>query len=76
MDKKEAIEILEEEKGYAEEGYHGTPRTAEALTLAIDTLKRIEVEPVRQVIGVRLNIDYKNSLSVAQSIVTYLTEGK
>jgi hypothetical protein len=72
MDKKEAIEILEEEKGYAEEGYHGTPRTAEALTLAIDTLKRIEVFKIKECL-LRAKIKREDA---PQAVFTYLTEGK
>ena len=35
----EVVKVLREEKGYADGGYHGTPRTAEALKLAIHLIQ-------------------------------------
>ena len=39
MTPDEVVKVLREEKGYADEGYHGTPRTAEALKLAISLIQ-------------------------------------
>jgi len=72
MKKDEAIKELEKDLALLKRhGYNdGLPQ---ALTLAIDTLKRIDVEKMCDfLMSLKNNMTYEQK---AQAIVTYLTEG-
>jgi hypothetical protein len=78
VNKEEIVKTLEESQKDPDLFYG--PKGAEALTLAIDTLKRIEVEGIRNILiyehSPRLPLQPQVFNDLSQAIVTYLTEGK
>lgn len=83
MDKNEAVKVLEEDikrvktaisNQYKPEYFNAN--RLQALTLAINTLKRIDVLALKQFIWKDCKLSASEGDEVAEKIVTYLTEGK
>ena len=72
MDKNEAIKVLE---AYYSQYSPKCDVVGIALTLAIDTLKRIEVEKIVKIINIPMD-KYSGNKELAQAIVSYLTGDK
>jgi hypothetical protein len=81
MDRIEAVKVLEQlkESITTTNGKSDLPEAEIAFTLAIETLKRIEVEKIKSAIYSlmfenRIDISIKEQSTISQAIVSYLED--